>query len=120
MRFSFNIQSLIIFKGIELINVMLQGSLVSILDEQTNDFIRSITDGKPTTLGLVRSLNNGKWDYTWKDGSLWNYNKWDFNEPSNKASNLYVKMVGNSNGIRAFWTTVSDLAKHGYVCQQGM
>ena len=91
---------------------MLQGSLVSILDEQTNDFIRSITDGKPTTLGLVRSLNNGKWVYTWKDGSLWNYNK---------ASNLYVKMVGNSNGIiRASWTTVSDLAKRGYVCQQGM
>ena len=88
---------------------------MSIHDDTTNNFIQSITNDQPQTLGVTRHLVDGEWFYTWSDMTWWDYQKWNSvqDEHRENANHQYVQMTGAS------WSAITDQVKNGYVCQQG-
>ena len=60
------------------------GDLASIPDEDTNEFLQSLTPTKEADVwvGGHRSSGNGE-EWTWSDGTSWQYNNWFEGQPDN-------------------------------------
>ena len=56
-----------------------QGDLASVHNRAENEFIRGLSRGERLWLGGRRSSR----DFTWSDGSVWDFDNWDGGEPNN-------------------------------------
>ena len=88
------------------------GHLASIHDAVTNNYF--LTLAGPTDLLHIWALYvNGEW--TWTDGSLWDYEAWAPNEPSaNPVDGDYVEFNNGEWSKRE----VDMYHTHGYICQR--
>ena len=71
-----------------------------------------IPDGAHIWIGLNDSITDGKFE--WVSGHEFNYQSWDFNEPTNTLSNDFVVM--DSNGKWSMQTGIDD-SVFGYVLE---
>ena len=55
---------------------------MSIHDDSLNNFITEITGGHWAWIGGVRT-GQGPRDFSWEDGSKWNYTNWKSGQPDN-------------------------------------
>ena len=96
-----------------LFDVLYQGSLVSIHDEETNSFIRALTTER-IWLGGYR-VEDGKNVWGWTDGSAWDFSKYSANNP-NDAQGIedYVDMYNNDEGS---WNDNKNFQSYPFVCQ---
>ena len=91
---------------------LLQGSLVSIHNKETNSFILSLTGQTHTWLGGYRVYDgHNKW--AWYDGTSWDYAPWSSGEPNDYGG------VEDFLGLykSGYW---NDFAKNwglSFVCQ---
>ena len=85
------------------------GDLVSILDEETNTFIRSFAN----TASWIGGFRLGS-TWGWSDESEWNYENWYPSEPSNSGGpNAFVAILVHNMGL---WGDYSE-GSLPFVCQ---
>ena len=90
--------------------------LVSIANEEENDFVLRLVHRKIAWLGGTK-LRDGTW--LWIDGSVWSYENWRLGEPNDHYSNedsLIMNCAGNKSGN---WCDFNGNTRKpsGYVCQ---
>ena len=83
------------------------GTLASIPDKDTNDFLANVTS-KQVLVGGYRV--NGK--FSWTDGTPWTFESWAGNQPDGNGNCLVFNFV--NPGI---WDDNSCSNHNGYICQ---
>ena len=97
--------------------------MVSIANEEENNFVSSLVDGKISWLGGTK-LWDGTW--LWIDGSVWSYENWRRSpggqqlEPNNNYNNeksLIMNCAGANQGEWCDFHGNTQQQPSGYVCQ---
>ena len=99
------------------------GNLASVHDSKTSQFLRSLMPSTIVSTSRLRvyiggSLRDGQW--TWTDGSPWNFRDWAVGHPTTRPNDNYLQMMswypdgGWSNAPNGFVT----LDKYGFICQR--
>jgi len=99
--------------------------LASIHDESTNSFLTQLTERKEAWVGGYRTgkMND---DFSWVDGSSWDFINWKIHQPDNANSkenyvmiNFRIKSEKRQNKQVAYglWNDAQEKWKIGYVCQ---
>ena len=97
----------------------LEGTLASIPNNATNEFLLSIAT-KDCMVGGLKSTD-GTW--TWTDGSTWSFTNWAPGEPSNVSNQRWLWMFGpnNEEWKAGKWNDGSQSwtpGTYGYICQK--
>ena len=89
------------------------GSLASILDKDTNDFLTSLTEVYTWVGGYLDDQNV----WRWTDGSEWSYTNWGPGQPVDDGSQNHLAI--NHGGVGLWDDGVVDVwAARGYMCQR--
>jgi len=90
------------------------GDLPSVLDQQTSDFLTSLTPGYAWIGGYRISPGSDTW--RWTDGSAWGFENWDAGQPNNlKGVQRYLATIGpDKNGK---WDDVEGKNLY-FICQK--
>ena len=100
----------------------MQGDLVAVTDQGTNDFVADLSQGKPFWTSGVRDARVTGWK--WSSGEQWSYSNWRQGEPSNTLNRENCVMinwdytgtgVAEVNGL--FNDLWCDYDQINYVCQ---
>ena len=65
------------------------GDLASAPDEQTNYFLSLLTHKR----GLLGGFKNDEGDWSWSDGSAWQYELWHEGQPSDRSCVALSKII---------------------------
>ena len=88
------------------------GHLASIHDAKTNEFLTGLRKVRSYIGGLYE---NGQW--TWTDGSAWDYENWRAGDPESPEVYLKYAEVYDSTGV---WHNEDNIIGYdnGYICQK--
>ena len=89
------------------------GDLVSIKDQQTNEFIVSL--GHPWGAYMIGGHDETEGEWKWSDGSHWVYSNWNTGEPNNKNGAEDYLVIQGSGGK---WADVGENSKAWFYCQK--
>ena len=95
----------------------MNGNLASIPDQETNEFLTSLSDGVHTWIGVQRT-SPGASTFEWTDGSKWGYTNYADGYPNNSGGdqdNMGINFPGpgqwdDENGDDPKWASP-------YICQ---
>jgi len=98
------------------------GDLASVHSEEKDRFIFDLVLAEGDSprywwLGGTDSHSEGNW--TWSDGSLWNYEKWKNGNNGNHgiAYNCLAYYASGSGYYAVYWSDLSCFQEHGFICQ---
>ena len=103
-----------------------KGNLASILDQETNDFLVSLTQHSPDPRSWIGASDaEAEGDWTWSDGSPWgNYTNWLHEEANNEGNRQHHAMFNARYWIvpgkwedRASSPGDWSIDGHGFICQ---
>ena len=92
------------------------GDLASVVDKETNDFIKNLTRGIYTWIGGYRVVDDQD-VWGWTDGSVWSYENWASGHPDNCQGTQDVVAMnwGQPGQWGDSWNQTTD--QQSYVCQ---
>ena len=98
------------------------GNLVSISNESENSFVSNLIANEPFWIGLTDQNQEGV--FVWVDGTIFDFEKWAPNEPSNTGlagDEDYVRInTGSQAGIDpsdGYWNDVDDIYNSRFVME---
>ena len=100
------------------------GDLASVPDDATYNFLSALSGNKSVWVGGKGNLNNVN-DWSWSDGTKWNFTAWLPGEPSKGWNEIYLQMnkkwYGNigwndirENGQRVVFGSICQYHKAGW------
>merc|ERR1719259_698210 len=90
------------------------GELASILDKETNNFLRKVAK-IVTWIGGYRLQNADSWH--WSDGSIWDWENWQKGKQNNFNGNQEHVSMNDNTGNTGKWGDLANNENRPYLCQ---
>uniref|UniRef100_A0A671V8C8 C-type lectin domain-containing protein n=1 Tax=Sparus aurata TaxID=8175 RepID=A0A671V8C8_SPAAU len=94
----------------------LGADLVSIHNQEEEDFLSLYSKGTSKWIGLKRNPTEG--GYSWSDGTPVSHTNWGYGEPNDhEGREECVEMVSSTNGTFSWWNDLNCDAHQDWICR---
>jgi len=94
-----------------------EGSLASIHDSDTNSLLNTLSNGSTVWLGGYR-VEDGQDLWAWTDGSQWDFDSWNKNEPNDSGRNEDYVAMNWGGHPKTTWNDYPGHRSYPFICQQ--
>merc|ERR1711973_784451 len=94
-----------------------EGSLASIHDSDTNSLLNTLSNGSTVWLGGYR-VEDGQDLWAWTDGSQWDFDNWNKNEPNDSGRNEDYVAMNWGGHPKTTWNDYPGQRSYPFICQQ--